>query len=267
VSVLDDILANTRADVERRRAAAPEATLGGRGDLAPHAFRDALLAPGISIIAEHKRRSPSAGAIRPGSSVAEIARAYERGGAAAISVLTEERHFGGSLDDLREARAACGLPLLRKDFIVDSYQLAEAASAGADAVLLIVAALAPAALAALYEEAGERGLDVLVEVHDRAELDVALELGAEIVGVNNRDLRDFSVDIERTFELLGAIGGDVIVVAESGIASAAQLARLRERGVAGALIGERLMRAPDPAMALATLLADPGARGAAFRRT
>jgi indole-3-glycerol phosphate synthase len=255
VSVLEEILASTRADVERRRAAAPEATLGARGDLASHAFRDALLAPGISIIAEHKRRSPSAGAIRPGSSVAEIARAYERGGAAAISVLTEERHFDGSLDDLREARAACGLPLLRKDFIVDSYQLAEAASAGADAVLLIVAALSPAALAALHEEAGERGL----EVHDRAELDVALALGAEIVGVNNRDLRDFSVDIERTFELLGAIGGDVIVVAESGIASAAQLVRLRERGVAGALIGERLMRAADPALELATLLADPGA--------
>jgi indole-3-glycerol phosphate synthase len=254
VSVLEEILASTRADVERRRRATPESALPVPGPRPARAFRDALAAPGLSVIAEHKRRSPSAGPIRPGSRVSEIALAYERGGASAISVLTEERHFDGSLDDLREARAASRLPLLRKDFIVDSYQLAEAASAGASAVLLIVAALEPAALEALRVEAEERGLDVLVEVHDRAELGLALGAGAEIIGVNNRDLRDFTVDLERTFSLLGAIPASAIVVAESGIASRQQLARLREGGVHAALIGERLMRAPDPARALAALL-------------
>jgi indole-3-glycerol phosphate synthase len=256
MSVLADILESTRADIERRRRAAPETSLRGASDRAPRAFRDALAAPGLSIVAEHKRRSPSAGAIRPGSSVTEVARAYERGGAAAISVLTEEKHFEGSLADLREAHAACRLPLLRKDFIVDSYQLAEAASAGASAVLLIVAALEPAALGALHAEARERGLDVLVEVHDRAELEVALAVGAEIVGVNNRDLRDFRVDIERTFELLEAMPRETIVVAESGISTPGQLARLREHGVHAALIGERLMREDDPALALRSLLAE-----------
>jgi indole-3-glycerol phosphate synthase len=253
MSILEEILASTRADVERRRRAVPETALHAAGDRPPHAFRDALAEPGLSIIAEHKRRSPSAGPIRPGSSVSEIVRAYERGGAAAISVLTEEQHFDGSLDDLREAHAACRLPLLRKDFIVDPYQLAEAASAGASAVLLIVAALEPAALATLHDEAGRRGLDVLVEVHDRAELDAALDVGAEIIGINNRDLRDFSVDIERTFGLLDAMPDEALVVAESGIATPGQLDRLRRHGVHAALIGERLMRESDPALALESL--------------
>ncbi len=256
MSVLNEILESTRADIERRRRLAPETTLQAASDRPRYAFRDALAGPGLSIVAEHKRRSPSAGVIRPGSSVVEIARAYERGGAAAISVLTEERHFDGSLEDLREAHAACRLPLLRKDFIVDSYQLAEAAWAGASAVLLIVAALEPAALGALHAEAGERGLDVLVEVHDRDELEVALALGVEIIGVNNRDLRDFSVDIERTFDLLDAMPPEVIVIAESGITTAGHLVRLREHGVRAALIGERLMREDDPALALAALLGD-----------
>jgi len=254
VSILEQILESTRADVERRRRVLPAPDPGGASDRPRRAFRDALASPGLSIIAEHKRRSPSAGAIRPGSSVSEIARAYERGGAAAMSVLTEEHHFGGSLEDLREAHAACRLPLLRKDFVVDPYQLAEACAAGASAVLLIVAALDPATLAALHGEAGERGLDVLVEVHDRAELEVALAVGAELIGVNNRDLRDFSVDIERTFELLEAMPPRAIVVAESGITTREHLARLRERGVHAALIGERLMREADPARALAALL-------------
>jgi indole-3-glycerol phosphate synthase len=256
VSVLERILESTRADVERRRQQVPEAQLRPSGSRARHAFRDALSAPGISIIAEHKRRSPSAGDIRPGSSVAELVAAYERGGAAAVSVLTEERNFDGSLADLREAHDACALPLLRKDFIVDSYQLAEAAAAGASAVLLIVAALQPPALAALHEEAQERGLDVLVEVHDAAELELAAGAGARIIGVNNRDLRDFSVDVERTFSLLGAMPDGALIVAESGIGSAAQLRRLREHGVHAALIGERLMREEDPAAALKALLAD-----------
>jgi indole-3-glycerol phosphate synthase len=153
----------------------------------------------------------------------------------------------------RHPHAACSLPLLRKDFIVDSYQLAEAVSAGASAVLLIVAALAPAGLRALHDDARERGLDVLVEVHDRAELDVAIALEAEIVGINNRDLRDFSVDIERTFGMLDAIPPHTVVVAESGIATARHLERLRDHGVHAALIGERLMREQDPALALFAL--------------
>jgi indole-3-glycerol phosphate synthase len=256
MSILADILASTRADLERRKRAVPEAALPRAGEGREHAFRDALAAPGLSIIAEHKRRSPSAGTIRPASSVSEVVQAYERGGAAAISVLTDERYFDGSLEDLREAAAACRRPLLRKDFIIDSYQLTEAASAGASAVLLIVAALDPAALAALHGAAGERGLDVLVEVHDRAELEVACDIGAEIIGVNNRDLRDFSVDVERTFRLLDAMPDTAIVVAESGIGTPAQLARLHREGVHAALIGERLMREDNPASALEALLKD-----------
>ena len=257
MSVLDEILATTREDVERRRRERPAATLDAAPGRRPHAFRDALAGPGLAIIAEHKRRSPSAGVIRAGSTVAQVAAAYERGGAAAMSVLTEERHFDGSLEDLREARAACGLPLLRKDFIVDDYQLREAAWAGADAVLLIVAALAPEELRALHEQAAADGLDVLVEVHDEAELDVALRAGARIVGVNNRDLRDFSVEVERTFTLLERIPENVVVVSESGIWTPAHLARLRRAGVHAALVGERLMREDDPAAALAELLAGP----------
>ena len=256
MSILEDILAGTRADLERRRRVVPEPSLSRAGDRREHAFRDALAAPGLSIIAEHKRRSPSAGTIRPGSSVTEVVQAYERGGAAAISVLTDQRYFDGSLEDLREAAGACRCPLLRKDFIIDTYQLAEAAWAGASAVLLIVAALEPATLAALHRAAGEHGLDVLVEVHDRAELDVARDIGAEIIGVNNRDLRDFSVDVERTFRLLEAMPAGAIVVAESGIGTPAQLARLHREGVHAALIGERLMREPDPASALEALLND-----------
>jgi len=259
VSVLDEILASTRTELEARRSAVPESALrpdgGDRRRPRPHAFRDALATPGLAIVAEHKRRSPSAGPIRPGSSVAESARAYERGGAAAISVLTEHRHFDGSLDDLREAHAACRLPLLRKDFIVDPYQLAEAVSAGAAAVLLIVAALQATELRALHDDARDRGLDVLVEVHDRAELDVALALEAEIIGINNRDLRDFSVGIGRTFVLLDSIPQQTLVVAESGIATVEHLERLRDHGVHAALIGERLMRADDPELALSALSA------------
>jgi indole-3-glycerol phosphate synthase len=260
VNALEELIANAREDVERRRSQTAAEDLRSSGPpagtpRAAHAFRDALAAPDLSIIAEHKRRSPSAGPIRPGSSVAEIARAYASGGAAALSVLTEERAFDGSLADLREAHAACALPLLRKDFIVDPYQLDEAVAAGASAALLIVAALETAELGALHDQAGRLGLDVLVEVHDRAELETALGAGASIIGVNNRDLRDFSVDIERTFELLDAIPAGVVVVAESGISSREHLARLREAGVGAALIGERLMRAEDPGGALAELLA------------
>ncbi len=253
MSILEEILASTREDVARRRARTPESALAPAAGRAPGAFRAALAAPGLSIIAEHKRRSPSAGAIRPGSSVAEIACAYELGGAAAMSVLTEERHFDGSLEDLREAGGACGLPLLRKDFIVDDYQLAEAAWAGAAAVLLIVAAVEPALLRELHERAIARGLDALVEVHDRDELEVALGAGATIIGINNRDLRDFSVEIDRTFSLRDAVPDGVLVVSESGIQTPAHLVRLERNGVHAALVGERLMRAAEPAAELEAL--------------
>jgi indole-3-glycerol phosphate synthase len=179
--------------------------------------------------------------------------AYARGGAAALSVLTEGPNFGGSLDDLCLAGSACALPLLRKDFIVDPYQLHEALAAGADAVLLIVAALEQPQLASLYGQARSLDLDVLVEVHDRGELLRALDAGAEIIGINNRDLRDFSVDVERTERLMAEMPAGVTVVSESGIASAEQLERLRGLGVDAVLVGEALMRAADPEAALREL--------------
>ncbi len=256
MNVLERIVAATHEDVRRRREEVPlselESALEGRGDDRP--FSEALTLPGVSVIAEHKRRSPSAGAIREGASVADVVRAYERGGAAAISVLTEARHFGGSLDDLRAARAASALPILRKDFIVDPYQLYESAAAGADAILLIVAALDSRVLVALYAEARALDLDVLVEVHDEEELDCALErVDADVIGINNRDLTDFSVDLQRTFELLADVPAGKTVVSESGIHSREQLDELERVGVDGVLIGELLMRAPEPEIALRAL--------------
>ncbi|HEY3021768.1 MAG TPA: indole-3-glycerol phosphate synthase TrpC, partial [Solirubrobacteraceae bacterium] len=228
-----------------------ERAVAARGDERP--FSEALARPGVSIIAEYKRRSPSAGTIREGSSVTDVVCAYERGGAAALSILTEPRHFGGSLDDLREARATTFLPILRKDFIVDAYQLYESAAAGADAVLLIVAALEPRELARLYEEARAIDLDVLVEVHDEEELEVALEVDADNIGINNRDLSDFSVDLERTFDLLSDVPAGKTVVSESGIETRDQVDELERVGVDAVLIGELLMRAPDPEEALREL--------------
>jgi indole-3-glycerol phosphate synthase len=256
-TVLERILAETRAEVERRKREAPLAeALSANGEYAPGGrgrFHDALARPGIGVIAEFKRRSPSAGALREDPDLAEIVGAYQRGGAVAVSVLTEGPNFGGALEDLRAAGEACDLPLLRKDFILDDYQLHEARAAGADAVLLIVAALGDAELTSLYGSARAIGLDVLVEVHDREELRRALGLGAEIIGINNRDLRDFSVDVERTTRLMVDLPAGVTVVSESGIATAAQLARLSERGVGAVLVGESLMRAADPAATLRAL--------------
>lgn len=253
--VLDRILTETRAEVERRKQELPVEQLREdvRRTAGTRRFRDALRGEGIGVIAEFKRRSPSAGALRESPDLAAIVSAYQQGGAVAVSVLTEGPNFEGALDDLRVARGACELPLLRKDFIVDEYQLHEALHAGADAVLLIVAALAQDELASLHDAARALGLDVLVEVHDRAELRRALSLGAEIIGVNNRDLRDFSVDLARTEALMDEIPQSVTVVSESGIAGAEQLRRLQARGVQAVLVGETLMRAPDPAAALAAL--------------
>ena len=248
MSVLDRIVDATREDLVRRRERVPLAELerqaaGGRED---RPFSEALTRPGVSVIAEHKRRSPSAGEIRAGATVTEIVEAYERGGAAALSILTEGPHFGGSLDDLREARAASALPILRKDFIVDLYQVYESAVAGADALLLIVAALHPRDLAELHREARALDLDVMVEVHDEDELDCALEVvDADVIGINNRDLADFTVDVERTYELLSDVPAGKTVVSESGFHERGQIEDLERVGVDAVLIGETLMRATD----------------------
>ena len=247
MTVLDQIVEATREDVARRRAEVPvaelERALAARDD---RPFSEALTRPGVSLIAEHKRRSPSAGVIREGASVGDVVRAYERGGAAALSILTEPAHFGGSLADLREARAASELPILRKDFIVDRYQVFESAAAGADAILLIVAAVDRDQLAALHAEALGLDLDVVVEVHDERELTSALEvIDADVIGINNRDLSDFSVDTQRTFDLLADVPAGKTVVAESGFWSREQLDELERVGVDAVLIGEALMRSGD----------------------
>lgn len=253
-STLERILDETRATVAANKRAAPLGELMERSaEGQPRGFRQALERSGIGVIAEFKRRSPSAGPLREDADIAQIAAAYEQAGASAMSVLTEEPNFEGSLADLRAARAACDLPLLRKDFIVDSYQLYEARAAGADAVLLIVAALSAADLTSLYETATSLGLDVLVEVHDGDELAVAASAGASLIGVNNRDLRDFSVDISRTSQLLAEMPPGACVVSESGISTPEQLRQLESRGVAAVLVGETLMRAPEPGEALGVL--------------
>jgi indole-3-glycerol phosphate synthase len=258
MSVLERIVEVTREEVRRRRHDVPLADLEARIDPTnERPFAEAFHRPGVSIIAEHKRRSPSAGEIRAGATVAEIVTAYERGGAAALSVLTETAHFGGTLDDLREARTASALPILRKDFIVDPYQVYETAAWGADALLLIVAALPADDLAALYREARDLDLDVLVEVHSETELETALEvIDADIIGINNRDLGDFSVDVTRTFELLTDVPAGKTVVSESGFHSREQLEELERIGVDAVLVGESLMGAPDPERAVRELLGE-----------
>jgi indole-3-glycerol phosphate synthase len=247
VSVLERIVEDTRDEVGRRRESVPlsrlEAAAAERPEQRP--FEEALLRPGISLIAEHKRRSPTAGTIREGATVEDVVLAYERGGATALSILTEPFHFAGSLDDLRAARAVSDLPVLRKDFIVDRYQLYESAAAGADAILLIVAALDPDDLYELLREARALDLDALVEVHGERELEVALDVEADILGINNRDLGDFSVDVERTYELLSDVPAGKTVVSESGFSTRDQLDDLERVGVDAVLIGETLMRSGD----------------------
>jgi indole-3-glycerol phosphate synthase len=252
---LDELVGATREAVHRRKRERPLADLEREAGSQPEGrpFAEALSHPGTSLIAEHKRRSPSAGTIREGSSCAEVVSAYERGGAAALSVLTEEAHFGGSLADLREARAASELPVLRKDFTIDRYQLYESKAAGADGVLLVVGAMTQGELAGLYREARALDLDAIVEIHDEEELDLALEVDADVLGINNRDLEDFSVDIQRTFDLLADVPAGKVVVSESGIQSREQIDELEQVGVDAVLIGEALMRAPDPEAAVREL--------------
>jgi indole-3-glycerol phosphate synthase len=248
VGIIEQLIEGARQGVETRKRELPQAELESRlharGEDRP--FQEALVRPGLSVIAEFKRRSPSKGDIAPGADVAGRVSAYERGGAAALSVLTDMPHFGGSLEDLRAARSAATLPIIRKDFIVDHYQLYEAAVNGADAVLLIVRALDDRELRSLYEEARALDLDCLVEVHDGEELDRALEADAAVIGINNRDLDEQRVDIQTTYELMPDVPAGVTVVAESGISGREELAELDRVGVDAVLIGGALMLAADP---------------------
>jgi indole-3-glycerol phosphate synthase len=261
--ILDDILARTRADLAARKAKKPLSDLEKGLPTGPTARSLAkALRPGrpgeqVTCIAEFKRRSPSAGWIREGAKPAEVARLYAAAGAAALSVLTDEPFFGGTLDDLTTAHAATTLPVMRKDFIVDAYQLAEARVAGADAALLIVAALTDSEMSALLAVGQLYGLELLVEAHDAEEARRAVAAGARVIGINNRDLKTFTVDRDLTVRLRGEIPTERILVAESGIRDAADVKRLRDAGVDAMLVGETLMRAEDPGATLRALLAAP----------
>jgi indole-3-glycerol phosphate synthase len=255
VSELERLVSSTRERVAAQRRRRP--------------FSDALRSPGVSLIAEHKRSSPSAGVIRDDLEPQDVVGAYERGGASALSILTEPTRFGGALEDLRAARTASALPILRKDFIVERYQVYESAVAGADAILLIVAAISPAELGDLHALAGELGLAALVEVHDERELDAALQAGAELIGINNRNLATLEVDLATTLQLRPRVPEGVTVVAESGFGRREEIARLEQAGVDAVLIGEALMRAPDIEAAVRTMYSwsttSPGSSSAASR--
>lgn len=256
--LLAAIVAATQARVAEARRREPLAVLEARaarrtprGD----ALAAALARNGeVNVIAECKRRSPSRGVLRAAYDPVAIASGYEAAGAVALSVLTEPTFFDGSLAHLEAVRGAVALPLLRKDFIVDAYQVVEAVASGADAILLIVAALETAALVSLMKEAHDRGLATLVEVHTEAELDTALTAGAAIVGINNRNLKTLAVDVDLSERLAGRLPPTVTAVSESGLRNAADLARFTTLGYRAFLIGERFMTTPDPGAALAGLL-------------
>ena len=265
--LLATIVAATRRIVEVRQEREPlvqlmrranaSSLVSGLGRTRGGRFRDALSRTDrVNIIAECKRRSPSKGVLREQYDAAAIARGYAAGGAAALSILTEPTFFDGSLEHLEAVRRATDLPLLRKDFVVSAYQIAEARAAGAEAVLLIVAALTQPELEALAAEAAAQGLDVLVEVHDRGELTRAVDAGAQIIGVNNRNLRTLDVDIRASEDLIARMPGDVVAVSESGLKTPDDLARLRAIGYRAFLIGERFMTSEDPGAALSALLRD-----------
>jgi indole-3-glycerol phosphate synthase len=254
---LEEICAHKREEVAARKTSTTLAELEQRAaaQSAPRGFRRALdEAPGFGLIAEIKKASPSKGLIRADFDPPAHARAYAAGGAACLSVLTDERYFQGHDDYLIAARTACDLPVLRKDFMIDPWQVAEASALGADAILIIVAALSDHQMAEIEAAAISHGMDVLVEVHDIAELDRALRLRSRMIGVNNRDLRDFSVDFARTYELVGRAPPGCTFVAESGLTSHADLAAMAEHNVRCFLVGEALMRHADVEAATRALL-------------
>jgi indole-3-glycerol phosphate synthase len=259
-NILAEIVERKRSDLKQIREKVKLADLiksaeQKRDSAVSHRLRTALLQNSINIISEIKRASPSKGEIRPDTVPGLIARDYEEGGACAISVLTEEHYFRGSLDDLRSVRESVKLPLLRKDFTVDEFQIYEAAAAGADAILLIVAALSDRDLQTLLRLTEEDlGMDALVEVHTVEELKRAVQSGATIIGVNNRDLRDFNVSLTVSEKIAGEAPSDSILISESGINTGQDISHLRSLGFKGFLIGETLMRAKEPGTALRNLI-------------
>ena len=261
MNILSEIIARKQQRLEAKRKEVTFETLRDtardvRNNATSHALRNALSSTDrINIIAEFKRRSPSKGVIRERADPSEIARDYASAGAAAISVLTEEDYFDGSLEDLRAIRSAVSLPLLRKDFIFDEYQVYETAATGAAAVLLIVAALDDSRLTSLRQIAeDELGMDALVEVHNEHEMNRAVQCGAKLIGVNNRDLRTFDVSLETSLKLAASAPVGAVLVSESGLRTTEDLLRLEEVGYRGFLIGESLMRAESPGAALAALI-------------
>jgi len=272
---LSEIVARKRQVVRRLRANSSVETLHRRAleirkNAVTHRLHQTLNAPSsaLKIIAEFKRASPSVGMIQSDLSPADAARLYERGGACAVSVLTDEEHFGGSMNDLSAVRSSTHLPVLRKDFIIDEIQIYEAVTAGADAILLIVAALDDASLGELRKVAeDELGLDALIEVHTSDELRRALNTGAKIIGVNNRDLQTFEVSLSTSERLIAEAPQDSVMISESGLRDPDQLRRLYALGFRGFLIGEPLMRAKNPETALRDLLAGAGERQIVSHRT
>lgn len=256
--LLETILAATRRIVEVRQEREPLAAVAKRAERripVASRFRAAISrSDRLNVIAECKRRSPSRGVLRVDYDAVTIARGYAAAGAAAISVLTEPTFFDGSLQHLEAVREAVDIPLLRKDFVVSEYQLFEASAAGADAVLLIVAALRASELAALHARAVSLGLDALVEVHGADEVAIAIDAGARTIGVNNRNLRTLAVDVRASDALIARMPADIVAVSESGLRSSNDLVRLRQLGYRAFLIGERLMTEDDPAGELRTLL-------------
>ncbi|GJM45395.1 MAG: indole-3-glycerol phosphate synthase [Gemmatimonadota bacterium] len=256
MNVLDRIVAQVGERLLERQRAEPLAAVRARAEAAPNppAFAEALRQPGTSLIAEAKQASPSRGVLRADYDPAALARTYEAGGARAMSVLTEPDFFRGAPDHLRAARAACRLPLLRKDFLTDPYQLWEAREWGASAVLLIVAVLETARLRDLVAQASDLGLDALVEVHSEPEVERALEASARIVGINNRDLTTFETDLQTTGRLAGRLPAEVLVVAESGIFTREHVLEVERAGASAVLVGEALVAEADPSARIAELL-------------
>jgi indole-3-glycerol phosphate synthase len=256
MTVLDRIIEARRAAIAHRKKTVPETALrfGAKHAKPVRDFSAALTRDSLNVIAELKKASPSAGLIRADFDPVKLAKGFETAGAAALSVLTEEEFFQGDLKYMRDARAAVGLPVLRKDFIVDPWQVWEARATDADSFLLIVAALGDTLLGELLALGRELGMEPLVEVHTREELDRALAVGARLLGVNNRDLRTLEVRLETSMELIQVIPDECVAVCESGLRSHADLARLRQAGFDAFLIGEHLMAKSDPAVALAALL-------------
>jgi indole-3-glycerol phosphate synthase len=253
--ILDEILANKRVEVDARRAIHPLSKDALSGAVAATAFAMALRQPGVSVIAEIKRKSPSGGELRPDLSPADLAQLYAASGAVALSVLTDQRYFGGSDADLTAAQQASGLPALRKDFVIDPYQILEAGELGADAVLLIVRALSDGLLAELLELTHACGMEALVETHSAAEVERALAAGARVIGVNNRDLDTLITDVSLAPRLRPLVPGTCVFVAESGISRPEDVAVLLEAGVDAVLVGESLLRAEDPGAKLRSLVA------------